>query len=75
MATLTIRDVPEETRRALKARAAERNHSMEAEVRDILQDAVRPRADFIGDWLEASARLRGEFELPARSSARPVELT
>ena len=42
MATLTIRNVPDEVIRALKARAASNNRSMAAEVRDILQRAVQP---------------------------------
>jgi antitoxin FitA len=75
MATLTIRNLPEETRRALKARAASHNRSMEAEVRDILTAALQPDTDAVGDWLEAAERLRGEFELPPRSTARPVDLT
>lgn len=43
MAMLTVRNLPEEIHRALRARAAQRGHSMEAEVRDILEAAVSPR--------------------------------
>lgn len=42
MATLTIRNVPEEVHRAIRVRAAMRGHSTEAEVRDILEQAARP---------------------------------
>ncbi|MDR2565143.1 MAG: antitoxin [Bifidobacteriaceae bacterium] len=42
MATLTVRNVPEETRQALAARARAANRSMEAEVRLVLEAAVRP---------------------------------
>ena len=42
MPTLTVRNVTEETHRALRVRAAERGRSTEAEVRSILEDAVRP---------------------------------
>jgi antitoxin FitA len=42
MAMLTIRSLPEEVHRALRARAARHGHSMEAEVRDILASAVSP---------------------------------
>lgn len=42
MAMLTVRNLPEEVHRALRARAASRGHSMEAEVREILQGAVAP---------------------------------
>jgi antitoxin FitA len=42
MAALTIRNLSEETHRALRARAKEHGRSTEAEVRAILDDAVRP---------------------------------
>ena len=43
MALLTVRNVPDEVHRALRARAARRGHSMEAEVREILESAVSPQ--------------------------------
>lgn len=42
MAAVTIRNLPEETHRALKVRAAQHNRSTEAEMRAILEAAVRP---------------------------------
>lgn len=42
MAAVTIRNLPEETHRALKVRAAQNNRSTEAEMRAILEAAVRP---------------------------------
>jgi antitoxin FitA len=42
MPAVTIRNLSEETHRALKVRAAEHNRSAEAEIRAILEDAVRP---------------------------------
>ncbi|QAU48713.1 FitA-like ribbon-helix-helix domain-containing protein [Bradyrhizobium guangzhouense] len=42
MATVTIRNLSEEAHRALKARAARHNRSTEAEMRAILEAAVRP---------------------------------
>jgi plasmid stability protein len=42
MAAVTIRNLSAETHRALKARAAKHGHSTEAEIRDILDEAVRP---------------------------------
>lgn len=42
MSVVTIRNLPEETHRALKARAAEHHRSTEAEIRFILENAVRP---------------------------------
>ena len=42
MATLTIRNLPEIVRDRIRVRAAKRGVSMEAEVRDILAEAVAP---------------------------------
>ena len=42
MPAVTIRNLSEETHRALKARAVRHGHSTEAEIRDILEEAVRP---------------------------------
>lgn len=46
MAAITVRNLDEDVRTALRVRAAERGHSMEAEVRAILTAAVtgRPRS-------------------------------
>jgi plasmid stability protein len=43
MAMLTVRNIPEGVHRALRARAVRRGHSMEAEVREILESAVSPQ--------------------------------
>jgi plasmid stability protein len=42
VATLTVRNLPEETRQALAARARAAGRSMEAEARLILEAAARP---------------------------------
>ncbi len=42
MSAITIRNLPEETHLALKRRAAQNGRSTEAEVRDILRQAVLP---------------------------------
>lgn len=42
MAMLTVRNLPDEVHRALRIRAARHGHSMEAEVREILETAVSP---------------------------------
>jgi len=42
MAMLTVRNITDEVHRALRVRAAQRGHSMEAEVREILEAAVNP---------------------------------
>ncbi|MCE4282552.1 Arc family DNA-binding protein [Xanthomonas hortorum pv. vitians] len=41
MAILTVRNVPDEVHRALRLRAAEHGRSTEAEVREILESAVK----------------------------------
>lgn len=75
MATLTIRNLPEQTRLALKAQAARNNRSMEAEAREILQAAVVPDRDFVVNWIRAAQQWAGEFELPPRSIAREVDFS
>ena len=42
MPNLTVRNLSEETHRALRTRAARRGRSTEAEVRIILEETVRP---------------------------------
>jgi plasmid stability protein len=79
MATLTIRDLDEELRASLRVRAARHGRSMEAEVREILRDALaRPvPADQLGSRIrQRFATLGGaELELPARTDpARPAAL-
>jgi len=43
MPSVTVRNVPDEVHRAIRARAAQHGHSIEAELRDILQTAVKPQ--------------------------------
>jgi plasmid stability protein len=42
MPSLTVRNLPDETHRALRVRAALHGRSAEAEVRAILEETVRP---------------------------------
>jgi plasmid stability protein len=42
MATVTVRNLPDEVHRALRMRAAMHGRSTEAEIRDILETTVRP---------------------------------
>ncbi len=57
MAVLTVRGVPDEVHRALRARAAEHGRSAEAEVRAILAAAlVPPHRLLLGDALVALGR-------------------
>jgi plasmid stability protein len=43
MAVLTVRNVPDDVHRALRVRAAQHGRSTEAEVRAILEAAVKPK--------------------------------
>lgn len=45
MAVLTVRNLPDEVHRALRVQAADHGRSTEAEVRAILQAAVKPKED------------------------------
>ena len=52
MGSVTIRNLPDETHRAIKARAARNGRGAEAEIREILGEAVKPRAhEGLGDLL------------------------
>ena len=79
MATLTIRDVDDELKTALRVRAAEHGRSMEAEVREILHAALtRPSSD-VGMATRIRRRFSGtqhaEIKLPARTEPpRAAEL-
>jgi antitoxin FitA len=60
MAILTVRNVPDEVHRALRIRAARHGRSTEAEVREILENAVKPeRRVRMGDALAALGRKIG----------------
>ncbi|MDH7793665.1 FitA-like ribbon-helix-helix domain-containing protein [Ochrobactrum sp. AN78] len=57
MPVVTIRNLSEETHRALKVRAAHHGRSAEAEMRDILEAAVRPANRIrIGSAMSALSR-------------------
>lgn len=57
MAAVTIRNLSEEAHRALKIRAAQHNRSTEAEMRAILEGAVRPEGRLLtGTALSAASR-------------------
>ena len=60
MAAVTIRNLSEEAHRALKVRAARHNRSTEAEIRAILEQAVRPQGRLrIGTALAKMSRKIG----------------
>lgn len=60
MPAVTIRNLSEEAHRALKVRASHHGRSTEAEIRDILEAAVRPADRLrIGSALSALSRKAG----------------
>jgi plasmid stability protein len=60
MAMLTVRNLPDDVHRALRARAAQHGHSTEAEVREILAIAVKPETRVrLGEALAALGRQIG----------------
>lgn len=73
MAVVTVRNLPEATHRALRLRAAEHGRSTEAEIRLILEQAVRPEARVrIGSALAAFGQHVGGLDLDiARDGSEP----
>lgn len=60
MASLTIRNVPDEVHRAIRVRAAMNGRSAEAEIRAILEQAAKPEGRLkIGTLLTSIAREAG----------------
>ena len=63
MAVVTVRNLPEETHRALRLRAAQHGRSTEAEIRVILEEAVRPEGRVkIGSALAAFGQRFGGLD-------------
>jgi plasmid stability protein len=57
MASITIRNVPEEVHRAIRVRAALHGRSAEAEIRSILEQAAKPEGRLkLGTLLTSIAR-------------------
>ena len=82
MAMLTVRNLPEEVHRALRVRAARHGHSMEAEVRAILESAVSPQGrvrlgSLLADIGRRAKLTDAEYsvfeQIRDRTPARPVE--
>ena len=74
MATLTIRNLDAALKERLRVRAAQHGHSMEAEVRDILQDTLkepeRPVANLYQRIRARFAPIGGvDLDLPPREQA------
>lgn len=79
MGTLTVRNLPEDVHRALKLRAARHGCSTEAEVRSILESAVKPKDRLrLGDALAAIGGKGGLSDVEVKtiergSGRRPAE--
>lgn len=71
MAAVAVRNLPEETHRALKARAARHGRSTEEEIRQILEEAVRPKAG-LGSELASIGQSVGGIELVIRRDRTSV---
>lgn len=78
MASFTVRNIPDETHRALRVRAATHGRSTEAEIRAILESAVRPESRIrLGSLLAEIGREAGGVDLEIerdRTPAEPVNL-
>ena len=75
MATLTIRNLDAALKERLRVRAAQHGHSMEAEVREVLQQTLkepeRPEVDLYQRIRSRFAPLGGvDLDLPPREPAR-----
>ncbi len=74
MAAVTVRNLPEETHRALKLRAARHGRSTEAEIREILEEAIRPKDRIkVGSELAAFGRRFGGLDLDIERDRTPAK--
>lgn len=74
MPSVTIRNLPEETHRALRVRAAQHGRSAEAEIRAILENAVRPEGRIrLGSLLADIGQEAGGVELDITRDKTPSE--
>ncbi|MSQ71731.1 MAG: plasmid stability protein [Betaproteobacteria bacterium] len=74
MSVVTVRKLSEETHRALKQRAAQHGRSTEAEIREILDAAVRPAKRVkIGSELAALGKRFGGLDLDISRDQAPTE--
>lgn len=74
MAAITIRNLSSETHRALRVRAAGHGRSTEAEVRSILDEAVRPAGRVkMGTALIDLFRPLGGVDLDAERDRSPAQ--
>jgi plasmid stability protein len=72
MSSVTVRNIPDATHRALKLRAAQHGRSTEAEIRFILESAVAPKVG-LGSALVAIGQSVGGIDFAFARDTRPVE--
>ena len=74
MSVVTVRNLPEETHRALKLRAARNGRSTEAEIRQILEDQVRPKTRVkLGSELAAFGKRFKGLDLTIQRDPAPTK--
>ncbi|MFQ6227880.1 MULTISPECIES: FitA-like ribbon-helix-helix domain-containing protein [Nocardia] len=73
MATITIRDLDSDVKERLRRRAAAHGRSMEAEARDILAAAVRPKR-LLHELYERSRPYAAELDIPEQPEAGAAQL-
>ncbi len=74
MASVTVRNLPDETHRALRVRAAMHGRSTEAEIRAILESAARPEGRIkLGSLLAEIGREVSGVDLEIERDRTPVE--
>ncbi len=74
MPAITVRNVPDEIRRAIRVRAAMHGRSAEAEIRLILENAVQPEGRVkLGTLLATIAREAGGVDLTIQRDKTPAE--
>jgi plasmid stability protein len=74
MAAITIRNLSDETHRALRVRAAEHGRSTEAEIRAILDEVARPQERLkLGSALVEIFRAAGGVDLDIDRDPTPPE--
>jgi plasmid stability protein len=73
MAAVTVRNLSDETHKALKKRAAAHGRSTEAEIRSILEEAVSPLNGMkLGTYLFEKTRELGGIDLDVTRDKTPV---
>jgi len=72
MASITIRKLPEDTKRRLRVRAAQNGHSMEQEARELLETELARAEATSGNLGDAIRRSSGGLDLKTPPRRGPV---